>query len=192
MCATCKVCLWEAQTEQCPSEAIAFQKEADRVLIEHQGPCLGKLIPVTLWFGIADFFVSLVRRTTRSNTEGLTSLMRYMGADLPQDMPRIAGSGIELLNVRDRQQILMATWHFISADKSRIENALKQFGVTRQGFCGKGEPAHVLVAELAETLSDRPVTRMRQPKPLLAGPRPRHEVMRMVAKLERKLEMMQR
>lgn len=192
ICATCKADLREAKAGACPSDAFALQQEADRVLQEHQGACLGKLLSDTLWFEMADFFVSLFRRANRSGTEGLTSLMRDMGTALPQSMPSIAGASIELLRVHDRQQILGAAWHFLSADRGRIENALKDFSVTRQGFCGKSEPVHILVAELAETLPDRPVTRARQPKPRLAGPRPHREVMRMVAKLERKLEMMRR
>lgn len=192
VCATCKACLWEGQTATCPSDAIAFQEEADKILRQGQGQCLGKLLPVALWFGIADFFVSLLRRANRSSTEGLIRLVRYMDADIPKSLPSISGSGIELLSVHDRQQILMATWHFISDDKSRIKKALKKFGITRQGLCSTDKSHHTLIAELAQTLPDRPITRMRRPKFRLTGPRSPRKVMCMMARLERRLEIMRR
>lgn len=192
VCATCKADFREAKSEPCPVDAMDFQQAADRVLHENRGGFLEAPVSVTEWFELADFFVSLIRRASRSGTDALVSLDTQIGALLPEGLPTIAGAGIEQLHILERQKILGATWHFLATDRSRIEDALKKSGITHQGFCGGGEQLPALIAELAKALPDKPVTRARLPKPCLAGPRPRHEVMRMMARLERRQEMMRR
>jgi hypothetical protein len=108
---------------------------------------------------------------------------------MPQAMPMMAGAALELLRVRDRQVIFEAAWFFLAADKGSFESALKGSCITRQGLCGKGEPIPALIAEFAESLPNKPVSRKRRSTPGTTSPRPRHEVLRMMTRLERRLEM---
>lgn len=193
ICATCKMDLRKAKSSPYQLSAMCFQQAADCALHDDRGMCLDAPVSATEWFELADFFVSLIRRASRSGTDALVSLATQIGASLHEGLPAISGTGIEQLRVHERQNILGATWRFLVADKSVVERALKKSGITHQGFCGGGggqSPA--LIAELAAVLPYKPITRTRQPKPRLAGPRLRHEVKRMMAKLERKLEMMRR
>ncbi|MBF0503164.1 MAG: hypothetical protein HQM09_23760 [Candidatus Riflebacteria bacterium] len=182
----------EAKLEWCPSAAIAFQQEANRIIHTSVGCYLGRTVHVREWFEVTNFFVSLIRRANRSSTAGLKHLLEHMGVPLSPEMQTIASAGIEMLRVHERQKLFVATVCFLTADRARLETELMKSGITRQGLCGKDEPVPALVAEFASTLPDKPVTRKRRPKQRLAHPRPRHEVMRMMARLERRLEMMQR
>lgn len=192
ICATCKTDLREAKPGPCPPGAMGFQKAADWTLHEDRGAFLEAPVSATEWFELADFFVSLIRRSSRSGSDALVSLTTQIGAPPPEGLPALAGAGIEQLRVHERQKILGATWCFLAAGRSLFEDALKESGITHQGFCGGGGQPPALIAELAAVLPDKPVTRTRQSKPRLAGPRLHHEVKRMMAKLERKLEMMRR
>lgn len=189
ICPTCKADLRDAVTELCSVNAMAFQREVDRVVHEQRGQVFGRPVTATAWLGMADFFVSLVRRARRSGTNGLISLINRMGVSMPQAMPMMAGAALELLRVRDRQVIFEAAWFFLAADKGSFESALKGSCITRQGLCGKGEPIPALIAEFAESLPNKPVSRKRRSTPGTTSPRPRHEVLRMMTRLERRLEM---
>lgn len=189
ICPTCKADLRDTKSERCPVNAMAFQREVDRVVHEQRGQILGRWVTVKAWFEVADFFVSLIRRANRSGTGGLMSLIDNMGVSMPQAMPSVAGAALELLRVRDRQGIFEAAWYFLAADKGSFEHALKESGITQQGLCGKGVPVPSLVAGFAESLPNKPVSRRRRSTPGTTSPRPRHEVLRMMARLERRLEM---
>lgn len=188
VCATCKADLRTVESDPYSFDAMVFQQEGDRVLHESRGTCLGRPVSTTEWFQLANFFASLVRRASRSRADALVSLATLVEAPLPEGLPRIAGVGVEQLRGQERQKILGAAWRFLATDRCRIEGALKKSGITRQGLCGRGNPSPALVAELAETLPNNPVTRTRRPKPHLTGPRPHHQVMHMMARLERRLK----
>lgn len=189
ICPTCKADLRDAKPERCPVDAMAFQREADHVVHENRGQFLGESVKAAEWFGVADFFISLIRRAIRSGTGGLVSFISNMGASIPQAMPKVAGAGLELMRVRDRQVILGAVGYFLAADKGDFNRALKVSGITRQGLCGKSVPVPSLVAGSAESLPNRPVSRRRRLTPGKPSPRPRHEVLRMMMRLVRRLEM---
>lgn len=189
ICPTCKADLRDAVAEQCSVNAMAFQREVDRVVHEQRGQIFGWPVTATAWLGVADFFVSLIRRANRSGTNGLMGLIDRMGISMPQAMPTMAGAALELLRVRDRQGLFEAAWFFLAADKGSFEHALKDSGITQQGLCGKGVPVPSLVAGFAESLPNKPVSRRRRSTPGTTSPRPRHEVLRMMARLERRLEM---
>ncbi len=192
LCASCKAGLIDAKTTPSCTDAMAFQRIADRFVIESGGAFLGEPISVTDWFAVMDFFVSLIRRANRSHVDGLMSFMERVGVVLPKGISMIAGAGIELLRVNERQQILGTAWRFVTADRVQLCDALRESGITRQGFCAKGEPVPILLTDLAYALPDNSVTRARRLQRRPIGPRSRREVMNMLARLERKLEMKRR
>jgi hypothetical protein len=192
ICATCKVDLRNAIAKTYLADALIFQLETDQVIWENHGMYFGMQISAKEWFEVAHFFVTLIRRTNRSGTDGLMSLMNHMNVVLPKETPKIAGAGIELLRVHDRQQVFASAWRFLSATEERLEEALKESGLTRQGFCDKDELIPIPLIELVESLTNKPVTRTKRIKPCSSSPRSREEVIRMMEKLKRKLEMARR
>ncbi|MDH5298126.1 MAG: hypothetical protein OEV91_03835 [Desulfobulbaceae bacterium] len=172
---------------------MAFQRATDRVFREGRGLCFEKPVSVTEWFGLADFFVSLVRRGAQGGTGSLQRFLAIIGVPLPLELPSVAGAGVELLGVNERQRLLGATWRLLAADIDCFEYGFKASQLTRQGFCGHGIHVPFLLCDMVEELPDRSLARRRRPRRMImAGPRPRNEVLRMMARLERKLEMMRR
>ncbi len=189
-CATCKADLGAAQAGRCHEDAMRFQQEADCVVHEGRSRCLDRSVATAEWFVLADFFVSLIRRTSRSRGIRLIDLMDRLGVQLPEDLPLVAGEGVERLHVGDRQRVLGAVWNLIRAGRGEFEVAVKASGLSRQGLFGKGEAVPAVLADLVEALPDHPSERTSTTKPHLMAPRPRHQVMRMMARLERLLKAM--
>lgn len=192
LCATCKADLRITSPTPCSADALAFQCMADRAVLDGHGVFQGQIAGVSEWFELASFFVSLIRRATRSGTETLNVFLHQLGVKLPEDLPVIAGAGIELLQTHDRQKLLEGLYLLMMADQERFEIALKESGVVLQTFCEKGETLPKLLLEITSSLLDKPRSRTSKPVRKLTGPRPRHEVMRMMARLRRKLEMAER
>lgn len=189
ICATCKADLRNAALTPCATSALAFQRLADHVVLHGQGQCLGEAIDVHHWFELASFFASLIRRASRSTNEILADFLQQLGVKLPEGLPVIVGAGIEMLRTHDRQKIFESLHLLMMSSKEQFELALKESGIAMQTFCGKGEVLPKMLIEMTSALSDKSRIRTSKPARKLSGPRPRHEVMRMMARLQRKLEM---
>ncbi len=191
LCGTCKADLRRAKVELCQGDAMAFQGVADMVVQSGVGRFVGRELDGDSWFAGVSFFASLLRRANRGGTGALHDFLNRLGATAPS-LPLIAGSGVELLRTQERQQLLDALWKLVQADPVTFAKNLKASGLSRQGFVDKGERSPDMLAEAYAMLPDNAVERRkrvgRSPQKL----RPRHEVMRMWQRLQRKLEMQRR
>jgi hypothetical protein len=192
VCATCKADLRKAIPTSCSAGALTFQRLADQVALHGQEHCLGETIDAHHWFELASFFASLIRRASRSENEILADFLQQLGVELPEGLPVLVGAGIEMLRRHDRQKLLESLHPLMMAGQGQFELALKESGIALQTFCGKGEVLPKLLIEMASALPDKSRIRTSKPARKLTGPRPRHEVMRMMAGLQRKLEMAKR
>lgn len=192
ICATCKADLRHASNHSCHANALAFQGMVDHVVLHGQGSFQGQNIEVSEWFVLVSFFESLIRHANRGGAEILNDFIRRLGLQLPDGMPVLSGAGIDMLRTDERQKLLGLVYLLVAADKAQFEVALRDSGITLQTFCGKGEMIPKPLLEITSTLPDKPRVHTRKAARKLVGPRPRQEVMRMMARLQRKLEMAQR
>ena len=165
---------------------------ADHVVLQGQGQYLGQIIDAHHWFELASFFASRIRRASRSENEILADFLQQLGVKLPEGLPVIVGAGIEMLRTHDRQKLFESLHPLMMASKERFELALKESGIALQTFCEKGEVLPKLLIEITSALPDKSRVRTSRTVRKLTGPRPRHEVMKMMARLQRKLEMAKR
>ena len=189
VCAACRADLKDADTEPCPPEALAFQESAEQVALDGSGNCYGKNWDTATWFATADFLVALIRRANRSPTQGLNYLLRSNGVIVPRHIPPTPGSRIERLRVEDRRDLLAGVWHLMRLDPEQLRAALKASGITRQGWCGKGQSVPEPLARFLPELPESPERRPYSPRKPRTGPRPRHEVVLMMNRLKRRLEL---
>jgi len=193
VCATCKADLRRAHAHPCLPDALSFQRVADHALKVGEGAGLGHVLDTKSWFELADFFISMVRRANRSEEHrSLVALIHEVAGTLPHGIPVISGSGIELLRTHDRQILLGLVWKFMNINEADFLQALLSSGLSRQGLCPKTESAPALIEGLAIHLRDNPVQHGERRLPAKGAPRPRHQVIRMMRVLERKLAMKMR
>ncbi len=191
-CPSCEGNLSDAPKHDCLPDALAFQAAGDQVLLGGQGLQFGHLLSVDEWFETAEFFISLVRRSGRNRTDAQITLCELMGLGTPSGAPAIPGATIEFLSVRDRHEILGFTWRFLEAERGRLLNAILESGISYQGLVDKGQRIPESIHDLIAVAPDASRSSRRSSPTKRSGPRPRHEVERMMARLERKLEMKRR
>lgn len=189
VCARCKADLKNTKPEACQPEALAFQQAADKVALEGFGDCYGKTCDAATWFATADFLVALIRRANRSPTQGLNYLLRSNGVAVPRHIPPIPGARVERLRVEDRRDLLDGVWRLMKLNAKQLRATLKTSGITRQGWCEKGQSVPEPLARFVPELPESPERRGYSPRKRRSGPRPRHEVVLMMNRLQRKLEL---
>lgn len=192
LCATCKTDMRNAIPTLCAASALAFQRLADDIVLQGQGRYLGQIIDAHHWFELASFFASLIRRASRSENEILMDCLQRLGVKLPEGLPVIIGAGFEMLRTHARQKVLESLHQLMMASHEQLELALKESRIALQTFSEKGKTLPEVLIEITSVLPNKSRIRTSKPVPKLTGPRPRQEVMKMMERLQRKLEMAKR
>lgn len=191
-CATCKADLSQAPIQSVSAEMLAYQRQTDKIITLGEGVFQQQKVSTVEWFKLSDFFISMLRRSNRNQTLVLQDFLNQIAKPLPKNFPVQTGAGIEMLQTKERQILLSHLYPLMSASKEEFENAAIETNLTRQAFCSKDDVLPETLKHVYDTLPDNAKTRTKRVKRSPCQPRPRHEVMRMMARLERKLEMAQR
>ena len=185
-CATCGADLRGAGAKPCAEGALRLQRAADAVASAGAGEWLGTPANAAAWLASAAYLVRLVRRASRAPTGGLERLLAAAGCEPVHVAGHGAGASIEQMGVEDRTAVLNAVARLMALGATGLQCAAETSGLTRQGWCERGdtvpEPLAGMVGDLPDSASagaKRPRRRRR------SGPRPRHEVRQMMARLER-------
>ena len=185
-CAACGADLRDASTMPCAEAALRLQRSADAVGNAGHGEWLGTPTSAAQWLAAAAFLARLARRAARSPTQGLDRLLAAAQCEAVGARSPGAGTSIERLGVEERAAVLDAVARLMALGDTGLTKAAASSGLTRQGWCERGDtvpgPLANVTGALPESASagaKRP--RRRRPR----GPRPRHEVRQMMARLER-------
>ena len=192
ICATCKVDLGIASVRSCLPDALKLQQAADDVLSTGIGPFQGSAMAVTSWFQLASYFVSLIRVAQRGENEPLSKFLSLIGVHLPVGVLIQPGSQLETLQTHDRERLLVALFPMMSANKITFDAALQKSAITSQGLAGHGLVLPAWIRTTATALPSAPRKKSIRSTARLDGPKSRYQVMRMMARLQRKLAMAKR
>lgn len=191
-CATCKSDLRNASVHRSQPDALRFQLLADDVLRSGIGTFQGGTMVTAQWFELANYFVSLIRSAQRGENNPLNVFLRLVGVQLPEAMPRHPGHRLEILPINDRQNLLAALFPMMSASKLQFDEALQKATVTQQCLTSQGPATPSWIRITATTLPCDLRKKATRSIKELDGPRPRYQVKRMMARLQRKLDLAQR
>lgn len=186
ICATCRADLRAASGDSWLSSARGFQLTADQILQERAGVALGRLHTASEWFDLVGYLVSLVRQASYRRSGALQSMVESVTSNrLPEPFLSV-GTGIEGIPIATRQALLGTVTSIFAGDGITLRGACLSAGVSSQGLCGARKSVPPLILELAESLPHTPRGNpARSIKPRTSGPRPRHVVERMMARLVR-------
>ena len=189
-CAACGADLQQTTAAPCADGALALQRAADAVASNGEGKWLGTPASAAAWLASAAFLARLVRRATRAPTRALKELLAAAECGAVRAGGRGAGTSIEQMAIEDRASVLDAVAQLMALGPTGLRGALKTSGLTREGWCERGdtlpEPLASIGAELPESASAGAKNRRRRRR---SGPRPRHEVRQMMVRLERTAEL---
>ncbi|PPD54035.1 MAG: hypothetical protein CTY12_04015 [Methylotenera sp.] len=192
ICASCKSDLSQSISQEASKHALAFQMMADLVVLDGTGAFHGQMLDTGKWFKLIDFFCSMIRRTNRSPSLLLRDFFSKFSVNTLANLPLVSGAGVELLRTHERIALFEAIYPLVIASKSHFEASALQSALTRQAFCSKDETLPSVFSGLHSLLPDNSRKRGKNIRRSKFKPRPRNEVVLMMARLQRKLKMAER
>lgn len=187
ICATCRHDLRNADTTAISPAALAFQLAADDVLMAGQGLYGTKQLAACAWFELSRYFVTLLRKVALYRADGLASFAKALGVTADHLQSPATGLALELLPVRERAVLLAGAREVLDAGPERFLAAAKEASLTRASLHEQRRPIPESIATLIEALSEKRMHRRRRTQRDVCSPRSRQAVMRMFARLQRKM-----
>jgi len=191
LCSSCRNDLREARFVVDSGSSFAFQQTADEVIRKGYGYYGRQKVSSKEWFQLSRYFLLILRRVALGQAEGLESVVKALGVTPSAIAAPATGLAFELLPVEERAPLLMGVWELLDAGPGRFREAAMQASLTRATFSGIYQPVPQSIAALVEALPDGSTLRVNaiqangEPRP-----RSREAVMRMFARLQRKMHRM--
>lgn len=188
VCAICKHDLRKTTSMRIDSDALAFQQFADQVIILGKGQFGGNSLSTDEWLSLSRYFVMLLRKVATKRPHGLTSFVNALGVDVESIVPPATGLALELLPVRERIALLAGAWRMLQAGPECFHEAAKAACLAAQSLREKKSSVPRCLQNLIRDLPDRCTSRSCREKGDAPNPRSRIAVMRMWARLKRKID----
>jgi len=186
-CPSCKSDIRNVKGHPAILNAMLFQKQADRVVLDQKATYGSNQIESSEWFCLTRHFISLIRRASCRNTGKFTNLIDALQINTKSDL--IENSGVfELLPVMDRAILVSESLKLLTAGPQLfLKNALSG-SVTVQALKASRDRVPACFDKILQELP----THQRKPYTnsvliLSNKPRTKAQVMRMWAQLLRKI-----
>lgn len=187
ICANCKRDLREAQAVRIGTDALSFQLAADQVVRAGRGPYGITQLHSTEWFALSRYFVALLRKTLLGKSQGLVALAKELGVDMETMATPATGLPLELLPVHERASLLAGAWRMLEAGPGRFLDAAMKSYLLAPSLHERRQPVPACIDNIISALPGKGgISRNRDKQPLLT-PRSRQAVIRMWARLLRKI-----
>lgn len=189
LCAHCRADLRRAPCLPASDEALRFQLMASQALSLGHGNFGPGQIPAHDWFCLSRAFLGFLRRTALHQTSSAFSCLAALGIDTSLLPTPATGLALELLPVAERAGLLGAVAQLILCGPQRFLDAADAASMTRGAMMDRANPPCSALQPLIEALSPSASSR-RQASPRLrvSQPRSRQAVLRMYARLRRRMQ----
>lgn len=187
ICATCKSDLRKANSVALPLAVCAFQQAADQVLRTGQGLYGTEKLDTCGWFELSRYFVMLLRKVALMKNEGLLRFVNMLGVNTDSLWSPATGLALELLPVEERALLLTGAWKMLDVGPECFLASAMGTQLTKESLHYQNHQIPDLIATLIETLPGKSISRTRKIQGNMDRPRSRQTVMRMFARLQRKL-----
>lgn len=186
-CATCKSDLRKANPVALSLAVLSFQQAADEVLRVGQGLYGAEKLDTCGWFELSRYFVMLLRKVAHMKNKGLLTFVKMLGVSTDSLWSPATGLALELLPVKERALLLAGAWEMLDIGPECFLASATGTRLTRESLHYQNHQVPDLLATLIETLPGKSISRTRKIQGNMNKPRSRQTVMRMLARLQRKL-----
>lgn len=187
-CASCKRDLREAVAVTADADALLFQQAADQVVKQGQGQYGINTLPAGEWFALSRYFVMLLRKAALGKSDWLSAFIKVLGVDMGAIAPPATGLVLELLPVQERAAQLAGARQMLNAGSERFLEAAKAACLAAPSLRERRQSVPLCIETMLQSLPDKNVFRERKQKDKIQKPRSRQAVMRMWARLQRKMQ----
>jgi len=193
ICATCKHDLRDTVTLRINSDALAFQQAADRAVRQGGKERYGiNKLSSHQWFALSRYFVRLLRKVALGKSEGLVAFAKTLGVDTAAIASPATGLALELLPVQERALLLAGAWRILEAGPEQLLVAAKAASINASILRERHQAVSSCVEGIIQALPEKSVSRRRREQQGILKPRSRLAVMRMFARLHRKVQLVAR
>lgn len=171
-------------------DALAFQQAADRAVRQGFGR-YGNHSPTSLeWFTLSRYFVALLRKVAPGKSGSLTAFITALGVNADAIKSPATGLALELLPVNERAMLLAGAWRILEAGPEGLIVATKAASISASALRERCQPLPSCIADIIRQLPDINYSRTGRSRSLneVPEPHPHQVVMRMFARLQRKVQ----
>ncbi|MCS3834824.1 hypothetical protein HNP10_003624 [Aeromonas veronii] len=119
--------------------------------------------------------------------EGLLTFVKMLGVNTDSLWSPATGLALELLPVEERARLLTGAWKMLDAEPECFLTSATGARLTKESLHYQNHQVPDLIATLIKTLPGKSIARTRKTQGNMDRPRSRQTVMRMFARLQRKL-----
>lgn len=188
VCAICRADLRLATTTLARADALVFQTDADAAVATGTAHYGNLNLTVAEWFGLVRHLVQILHRVSEGKATGLSAMLKELGVDASTLEPTSTGLQFEMLPTAERAALLGPTLRLLGAGPDRLLAAAKEAGVSKQGLMAGGRSLPPVLESLANQLPSRSRASKKPSLSLTPAPRSRQSVMRMWARLLRRMQ----
>lgn len=190
LCANCKSDLRSAGLFESSAASQAYQETAGCVIRDGFGCYGNEVLSSHEWFRLSRYFLSILRRVALRPSDNLAVMIKRMG--VAPTLPAATGLPLEMLPVGERTQLLAGCWMLINAGPDKLLESAVSASVTQATFVGVCRWIPKTILEVIASLPSGVVPRREMDcgnTVALSPPRSKQTVMRMYARLQRKMTM---
>jgi hypothetical protein len=188
VCATCKSDLRNATVSNHSKNALKFQLSADNA-VKHEGGPYGQLnLSPAEWFILSRHFVWLLRKAASGRSNGLCKMLDSLGVDTETLAQPLTGLAFEMLPVNERCVFMENAWHLMQAGPNRYLDLAKGASIGRTSLFDGRNSLPSCFDSIIQLLPDKSIDAVRKNRVVVPKQRSKQEVLRMWARLQRKMQ----
>lgn len=188
VCYSCKSDLRLIHPPEINSGALGFQIAADQVLAKGHGEYGAFMLEPHQWFLLNRYFITLLRQAAVRQNQGYSSeFIKSLGINADDLVSPATGLMLEMLPVDERVQLLGQAWIIFMAGPDKFLSAALNNSVTVQMLSNSRQSFPVGLEHLIKFLPNKDVAKKTSRLSPGKKPRSKQSVMRMYARLQRKL-----
>lgn len=187
VCATCKCDLRNTTALNPSKDALEFQRDADQTAKHRQGMYGRENLSSSEWFDLCRYFLTLLRKAASGRYERLLTMLNMLSVNIETLTPPVTGLAFELLPVSERSMLLERVCWLIKAGPDRYLNAGRASFHAKSLLWDGRHHMPSCIETIAHTVSDAGVHNRRKKRIFIPKQRSKRSVLRMWARLQRKI-----
>jgi hypothetical protein len=168
-------------------KALEFQQAADRI-VKHKGGQYGQiLLPSYEWFVLSRHFITLLRKAASGRTQTICAMMDMLGVNTESLAQPQTGLAFEMLPIDERSILLENAWCMMQAGPDRYLDAARAASIAKSSLVDGRHCLPSCIDSIIRLLPDRNINIERKKRVVIPKQRSKQVVLRMWARLQRKI-----
>jgi hypothetical protein len=187
-CARCKSDLRSAKADEALPNALMFQQFADQCIHSQKALYGDCVLSPEEWFELSRYFVNLLRMAAYGNSNKLKGFIESLGVDITDNLESQTALALEMLPVHERATVFPGAWVMLEKGPDGFIAAALDSQISVETIHDKRFDFPRAINDVLAVLPHKGHSKqMQSESKAIPSPRSKKAVMRMMARLQRKL-----